>query len=260
VGGALLDFKVGDMLETQMAEITELPEELIDWGHQRGVIVEREPISIAFVPYDDSATMRRQYKWLSFTSRALSEVPASEPLLDIGSNIAWLIGVASARQVEMVDIRPHPLRGVLPFKMHLASATALPFPGSSFGVVTFPQLLHWIGTGAYGDPPNFDGHAEALREISRVLKPGGVAIFSTFLVPDAPVFKLKGRRLFTMDNLRALCRDAGLEMEVTDIFDGESNPITESEIPMRSGRVLVPGNPDEDLAWVLATVRRPPAR
>lgn len=53
---------------------------------------------------------------------------------------------------------------------HEASIDALPFPDGHFDAVMFNQVLHHLEA---GDDPDYGGHARALAEAHRVLKPGG---------------------------------------------------------------------------------------
>lgn len=228
-----------------------------DAAAARGITVEEEAEAIEFADYVANPTQQRQHFWLGYTSGALDQhTDSGARVLDIGSNVHWLIGVAAGRTVEMVDVRPHPLARVLPFRIHTANATSLPFDDETFDAATLPQLLHWAGTGTYGDPLDVDADVRTLAEVTRVLKPGGVAIFTTFVVPGQTVFKVRGRRLFGIDELGGLLDHAGLDIVDLSLRDSSCTEITRDSIPERTRRVLVPGNPDEDLAWAICTVRK----
>lgn len=87
-----------------------------------------------------------------------------------------------------------------------ASISRVPFPDQSFDVVLSTDVVCCI------EPP---GDGEALRELARVLKPGG------WLVLNLPAYpKLRSshdeavhiRRRFTRESLRGLLTDAGLRI------------------------------------------------
>lgn len=224
---------------------------------RRGIELRRGNESGHVAPYDNNPTMKRQLFWLSYTSRVLAKEKTRKALLDIGSNIPWLTGVAATHDVTMVDVRPHPLQDILPFRLIEANATSLPFENGSFDVVTFPQLLHWVGTGAYGDPIDINGDIRTIREVARVLKPGGAAIFTTFVVPGKTVLKIFGRRLFSLPDLKGIVADAGLEFIDFTIFDPSCREIGDREFASLSDKILMSGNRDEDSAWAIAVVKAP---
>jgi ubiquinone/menaquinone biosynthesis C-methylase UbiE len=56
---------------------------------------------------------------------------------------------------------------------HRGSIAALPFAGETFDAVMFNQVLHHLEEGA---DPTYGGHARALAEAWRVLRPGGVVV------------------------------------------------------------------------------------
>jgi SAM-dependent methyltransferase len=65
-------------------------------------------------------------------------------------------------------------------KIKFVSGTVenLPFKNNFFDVITAISTIEHIGLGRYGDPISPDGDINALREIERVLKPGGKLIFT----------------------------------------------------------------------------------
>ena len=63
-------------------------------------------------------------------------------------------------------------------RLHAARAEDLPFPDASFDAVSFTYLLRYVQ-----DP------AATLRELARVLRPGGVLASLDFYVPPAPAWR-----------------------------------------------------------------------
>jgi demethylmenaquinone methyltransferase/2-methoxy-6-polyprenyl-1,4-benzoquinol methylase len=60
----------------------------------------------------------------------------------------------------------------------LGQGEHLPFPDGAFDAVTFTYLLRYV-----------DDPAEALRELARVLRPGGILANLEFAVPSSPVWQ-----------------------------------------------------------------------
>ncbi|MDH3725125.1 MAG: class I SAM-dependent methyltransferase [Thermoleophilia bacterium] len=90
----------------------------------------------------------------------------------------------------------------------LASADALPFPDASFDAVTFTYLLRYVP-----DP------SATLRELSRVLRPGGTLASLEFYVPQDPVMRC-GWRAFTRIGLPMLGATASPQWRDTGRFLG----------------------------------------
>lgn len=236
--------------------ITGLSAEQESFARARDISIKTETIEIDFVPYEASQTIKRQMFWLCWVSKMLRKNDNLSRILDIGSNLFWLIGISSQYKLDMIDVRRHPLADHFPFNMTIGDAASLPFEHSSFDAVTFPQLLHWMGTAAYGGELDVDADRTALAEIARVMKPDGFGLFVTFVVPRSGVFKIGGRRLYSVEDLKSTVRRAGLEIAEIEYYNPELQQIRESELVAPTGRELVTGNPDEDICWAFLKVTK----
>jgi 2-polyprenyl-3-methyl-5-hydroxy-6-metoxy-1,4-benzoquinol methylase len=149
---------------------------------------------------------------------ALASLP-QRPQHVVGTDIADRILVTARRATEAAGVEAELVR---------ANLEALPFEDESFDVVLCTQVIEHLLAPSAG-----------VRELARVLRPGGTLILSTdnrrALVSttlNAPraglvhVLGLSGRRQqvafphasFTRDELAGLVRDAGLELEHSETF------------------------------------------
>ena len=110
----------------------------------------------------------------------LEYAPHARTLLDIGCSAGYVLEAAKAEGLTPtgLDLSSFAVnlcreRG---FQAEVGSLTAMPFPDASFDIITLKHTLEHVE-----DP------LAALREVRRVLKPGGVAFV---IVPDAAYYKI----------------------------------------------------------------------
>lgn len=121
---------------------------------------------------------------------------------DIGSS-AKTIGILSQfTPITMIDIRPIELK--LPnlfFKQ--GSILELPFKDNSIETLSSLCVVEHIGLGRYGDPIDSFGSEKAIKELKRVLKVGGVILFSVPVDSENKIY-FNAHRAFTRDYILEL--------------------------------------------------------
>lgn len=97
--------------------------------------------------------------------------------IDVGSLVSFVGILSTVTKVVFVDIRP--LKTTLKdFSSISGSMLKLPFQNDSIGSLSCLHVAEHIGLGRYGDPLDPLGTKKAIRELARVLAPGGNLYFS----------------------------------------------------------------------------------
>ncbi len=105
---------------------------------------------------------------------AFEKIIAAHPQrhIDVGSHHRFVSFLSKVVPTTMVDLRP--------LQAHMesigfveGSILALPFPNGSLPSVSSICVVEHIGLGRYGDPLDPEGTEKALRELKRVVAPGG---------------------------------------------------------------------------------------
>lgn len=98
--------------------------------------------------------------------------------VDVGSH-AILIGMLTTiTKVLFLDIRPLHI-GLDNYEVQPASILDLPFDDGSINSLSCMHVVEHIGLGRYGDPLDPEGTKKAIKELARVLAPGGNLYFTT---------------------------------------------------------------------------------
>ncbi len=98
--------------------------------------------------------------------------------LDVGSEVAFLAMLSVVTPAIYIDIRPA-LLSLKNFGSLQGSILELPFADQSVRSLSCLHVVEHIGLGRYGDPLDTQGSKKAIRELARVLAPGGNLFFST---------------------------------------------------------------------------------
>lgn len=121
---------------------------------------------------------------------------------DVGSS-AKTIGILSQFiPITMVDIRPIELELENLFFIE-GSILKLPFEDNSLETISSLCVVEHIGLGRYGDPIDQYGSEKAIVELKRVLKIGGIILFSVPVDNENKIY-FNAHRAFTRDYILEL--------------------------------------------------------
>jgi SAM-dependent methyltransferase len=140
----------------------------------------------------------------------LSRNADDESHVDVGSQISWVINLAATRRVQFVDIRP--------FDTHLENLSVqagtvldLPFPDQTVSSLSCLHVAEHVGLGRYGDPLDPLGTELAIRELARVLAPGGRLLFALPVGRQRICFN--AHRIHAPQTIIKQFEEAGLHLE-----------------------------------------------
>lgn len=92
--------------------------------------------------------------------------------IDISSTLHFSTMLSAFVKTEFYDYRPADVE-LDNFTSAKADLTNLHFATDSIESLSCMHTIEHIGLGRYGDPMNYDGDLKAMRELARVLAPGG---------------------------------------------------------------------------------------
>lgn len=124
---------------------------------------------------------------------------------DVGSSVKTMGILSQCFPVTMVDIRPTELKLDNLFFLK-ASIINLPFKDNSIRSLSSLCVVEHIGLGRYGDQIDPLGSEKAVKELKRILSPGGIFLFSVPVSSDNIVY-FNAHRAFTREYILELFDD-----------------------------------------------------
>jgi len=170
----------------------------------------------------------RQDLWVA--GRIMAAQPSVH--VDVGSRFDGFVAQLSlVVPVEMVDLRPLD-HGLSQVRFQQGSICSLPYPDRSVASISSLHVVEHIGLGRYGDPLDPEGSRKALRELQRVLAPGGVLYLSVPIGRQrvcfnahrvfAPEFVIEHLNELTLSDFRGISDDGSFLKGITPATFKES--------------------------------------
>jgi SAM-dependent methyltransferase len=111
----------------------------------------------------------------AWAARAIAEL-RPERHVDISSHLMFVVAVSAFVPVDFYDYRPANL-ALGGLTSRAADLTKLPFADRSIRSLSCMHVVEHIGLGRYGDPLDPTADVSAMRELQRVVAPGGSLLF-----------------------------------------------------------------------------------
>jgi len=128
-------------------------------------------------------------------------------ILDVGSYRHFILGLLAHFPITTIDVRK---RKAISRNETIITGDAkkLNLPDHSFDLVLSLCAMEHFGLGRYGDEIDWSADQKAFAEMVRVLKPGGLLVFTTTITRAQPSIAFNAHRIYRHEMLRSFC--AGL--------------------------------------------------
>ena len=134
----------------------------------------------------------------SWAARVLARTKPSSHV-DIGSDHRFATLVSAFVPIEFYDYRPAEIQ-LEGLTCGRANLTSLPFATGSVRSLSCMHVIEHVGLGRYGDPLDYDGDLAAMRELARVVAPGGDLLF---VVPTGKArIQFNAHRIYSWKQVR----------------------------------------------------------
>lgn len=146
-----------------------------------------------------------------------------ERILDIGSNRLFINGLCASLKVISLDVRPRVI-STPNETLLLGDSKNIPLPDGSVDTILCLNALEHFGLGRYGDRIDPDADYLAVAEWRRVLRPGGLLVFSTTISSRGEFLAFNAHRIYSYERIHALCE--GFQVCRESYFCNSQNRVT----------------------------------
>lgn len=135
----------------------------------------------------------------AFAAKMISR-KAPKSILDIGSNRHFVNGLLAAFKVTTLDVRTR--SKLFPNETLLVGdAKKFDLPDNSFDLVLSLSAIEHFGLGRYGDELDLQADTLAVKEMIRVLRPGGWLVFTTEIHRAKTVIRFNADRIYSREHI-----------------------------------------------------------
>lgn len=175
-------------------------------------------------PFDKTHMTGFDRHYVYHTAWAARKVAEIKPVfhMDISSSLYFSSIVSAFVPVKFYDYRPADLQ-LSGLSSEKADLLRLPFADNSITSLSCMHTVEHVGLGRYGDPIDPTGDLKAIKELKRVLAPGGALLF---VVPiGKSTIQFNAHRIYSY----AMIREYFSDFELKEF----------SLIPEKSGAMIV---------------------
>lgn len=150
---------------------------------------------------DKTGEVRFDRHYVYHTAWSVRKIVATRPAhhVDISSTAYFAATLSAVVPVTHYDVRVLPLH-LSQLTVGVADVTRLKFGDRSIASLSCLHVIEHIGLGRYGDPIDPEGDKKAIRELVRVLAPGGNLLVVVPIGTPSVVFN--AHRIYSYDQIR----------------------------------------------------------
>ncbi len=152
----------------------------------------------------------------AWAARVLAQTRPLEHV-DISSSVAFAAMVSAFVPLRFYDYRPANLK-LSGLTCDRADLLALPFADGSIPSLSCMHVVEHVGLGRYGDPVDAEGDRKAMRELARVVAPGGDLLFVVPVGRERVAFN--AHRVYSCE--RVLRAFAGFDLVRLDLIPDDA--------------------------------------
>jgi len=144
------------------------------------------------------------------TAWAMRVIVETRPIqhVDVGSSLYFVTSISAIVPTTFIDFRPAHL-GLSGLVSKAGTLMKLPFQNNSLESISCMHVVEHIGLGRYGDTLDYDGDLKAVRELIRVVSPGGCLLFVVPVGGQATI-QFNAHRIYTYEQVLALFSELNL--------------------------------------------------
>jgi len=190
-----------------------MPRYLRDWSRFRKIYSGRVSLYPCLQDWHEeggTASGEYFYQDLYVAQQVFRNAP--EKHVDIGSRVdGFASHVASFREIEVFDIRPmaSDVPGIVFKQADLMNADGV--MENYCDSLSCLHALEHFGLGRYGDPLDMEGHLRGMRNMAKLLRPGGLFYLST-PIGEARI-EFNAQRIFNPRELLLCAEENGLKLK-----------------------------------------------
>lgn len=173
--------------------------------------------------HDRTATTSFDHHYIYLNAWAFRRIVADSPAehVDVGSQLSFITLLSSVVPVTFIDLRPADIK-LSGLDGKEGTILSLPYSDNSVHSMSSLHVIEHIGLGRYGDPLDPKGTELAMKELARVISPGG-KLYIGVPVSNVERIRFNADRVFNPETIIKAFSELGLKLVEFSYVDDKAN-------------------------------------